>query len=127
MRWYILALLASACSTRAVVGGLDSTSAAQPDEDEETGETGEDDGYTPCQEVELDALGPSEPVVGDTWVIWLSCDGARLVGPMVITFDPLDFVQLDDNIAVFQYAGTGTLTVNTGRYRVEAQVTVTEP
>ena len=87
----------------------------------------EDSSEMGCTDWAIDALGPKQPVVGDAWTIWLSCDDARVVGPIVITWDPGDFVDLDENVATFLYAGDATLYVSTGRVDLEKAVTVTEP
>ena len=87
----------------------------------------EDSSEMGCSDWEIDALGPKQPVVGDDWTIWLSCDDARVVGPIVITWDPADFVELDENVATFLYAGDAMLYVSTGRVDLEKAVTVTEP
>lgn len=93
-----------------------STDSADSDDSSEMG----------CSNWAIDALGPEEPVVGDSWTIWLSCDDARVVGPIVISWDPGDFVELEDNVATFLYAGEATLYVSTGRVDLEKAVTVTE-
>ncbi len=85
----------------------------------------EEDDHT-CDEVSLDLLGPEEPVVGDTWVIWMNCDESRLIGPMVVHFEPTDFATLEDNVAVFLYAGQAELSVRSGTYDLSTTVTVTE-
>lgn len=86
----------------------------------------EDSSEMGCSDWAIDALGPKEPVVGDEWTIWLSCDDARVVGPIVISWDPGDFVELEDNVATFLYAGDAMLYVSTGRVDLEMAVTVTE-
>lgn len=128
MRALLLLVPLIGCKTRADV--LDWDTGNLPEEEEQapgtdTAEEEEEDEHT-CYQVSLDLLGPEEPVVGDSWVIWVDCDGTRLLGPMVIRFDPSDFVSLEDNVAVFQYAGTAELTVRSGVYDLQAEVTVEE-
>ena len=75
---------------------------------------------------QVHAIGPDEPVVGDQWVLWLSCDGARLVGPIVIHIDPVDFCTVEENVATFVTAGTASITVDSGVYEDTIEVTVSE-
>ena len=92
----------------------------------DTGEAVEDDDGAPepCQVVELEALGPDAPVVGDSWTLWLRCDGATLAGWGVYTVDPIGLAEFEDNVATFQESGSGTLTVQNGTYSDSIEVTV---
>lgn len=122
----MLALL-TGCGNRSV--DLDWETGNVPEEETGTpdsADSGEEEDEHTCHEVSLDLLGPKEPVVGDTWVIWVDCDDSRLLGPMVVRFDPSDFASVDDNTAVFLYAGQGTLSVRSGVYDLSAEVTVGE-
>jgi len=83
----------------------------------------EDDG---CDVVELDIMGPDEPHPGDSWTVWLRCDGATLLGPTVLQFDPTDFATIDDNVATFQYAGTAEMRMQVGSIRETMDVTVVD-
>jgi hypothetical protein len=93
-------------------------------ESRDTGE--EEEEYVPCEEVELDVLGPTEPVVGDVWVVWLDCDGVRLVGYQVLAVDPPEIAVVDENEMTFQYAGEGWLSLSAGRYSDETTFVVGE-
>lgn len=86
----------------------------------------EDSPYEPCVELEIDPLGPSSPVVGDAWTVWLRCDGATLTGVSVLRFDPSDFATLDGNVCTFRYAGTATMTLQVGSEKAEMLVEVGE-
>ena len=90
----------------------------------------EDDGYTGFQcgdeDLVIDPLGPSSPVVGDEWTVWLRCDGTTLTGTMVLQVDPPEFASIDTNIVTFLMAGTAEMTVTVGAYRASMDVTVTE-
>ncbi len=79
-----------------------------------------------CQDedLEIDAMGPVAPSVGDDWTIWLRCDGTTLIGTLVIRFDPPDFATIDVNTVTFRKAGTAELTVQVGGYRASMDVTV---
>lgn len=78
-----------------------------------------------CDEFELDIIGPAEPTVGDTWTLWLRCDGATLAGTMVLRFEPSDFADIDSNNATFRTAGDALMRFQVGSRRVERDVTVT--
>ena len=83
--------------------------------------------YEECVELSYEVLGPEEPVVGDTWIVWARCDGATLIGATVLRFDPSDFASLDENTATFLYAGTGTMKLRVGNQNFEQEVVVAEP
>ena len=127
MRNLLFALPLIGCHTRADT--LDWDTGNVPDDEEQSSggsgtDSAEEEDEHSCSSVTLDLLGPDEPVVGDTWTIWMDCDGTRLLGPMVIHFEPSDFVDLDDNVAIFQYAGTAELSVRSGVYDLSEEVTV---
>lgn len=86
----------------------------------------DDSPYEPCVELEIDPLGPNNPVVGDEWTVWLRCDGATLTGVSVLRFDPSDFASLDGNVCTFRYAGSATMTLQVGSEKAEMQVEVAE-
>jgi hypothetical protein len=75
-------------------------------------------------ELEIDVLGPLAPSVGDDWMVWLRCDGATLIGTLVLRFDPPDFATTEVNQVTFRRAGTGEMTVQVGGYRASMDVTV---
>lgn len=118
--WGAAALLGLVGCKHTIKWGADTGVGGDVDTSVDTGSPA----YVPCSEVTIDPVGPKAPVVGDTWIIWLDCDGARLVGPMVISWDPTDFVLIDDNAATFQTVGSGTVNVNSGRYVASLDVTV---
>ena len=80
-----------------------------------------------CQAVTLDILGPEDPVVGDSWTVWLHCDEALLTGVTVLSFAPPEFATVDENVATFLYAGEATMRMQVGAYWQEQDVTVGEP
>ena len=98
-------------------------------DDLETGSTDSQDTqdtYQGCDSTEIHIIGDSPPLLGESWTIWMKCDGAILQGPMVLRFDPLDFATIDENVVTFQLLGTGEMTVQVGAYRETMQVTVEE-
>jgi hypothetical protein len=78
-----------------------------------------------CGVVELDVDGPEAPTVGDSWTVWLRCDGATMLGATVLRFDPPTIATLDDNVATFVEAGDATMTMQVGAYRESLTLTVT--
>lgn len=128
-RSVIFALIGSleGCGPKVVVGDWETGNL--PEEESggaDSADSAEEEDEHSCDQVALDLLGPEAPIVGDTWTIWVDCDGTRLLGPMVVRFEPSDFAVVDDNVAVFQYAGTATLNVRSGVYDLDTEVTVTE-
>ncbi|MBK7757676.1 MAG: hypothetical protein IPI35_15000 [Deltaproteobacteria bacterium] len=77
-----------------------------------------------CGVVELDVQGPEAPKVGDSWTVWLRCDGATMLGATVLRFDPPSIATLDDNVATFVEAGETTMTMQVGVYRETLTFTV---
>ena len=77
-----------------------------------------------CGVVELDVQGPEVPKVGDSWTVWLRCDGATMLGATVLRFDPPTIATLDDNVATFVEAGDATMTMQVGVYRETLTLTV---
>lgn len=102
------------------------------DKDPDGDDTGaaEDTGDTPqatgCTSTELSYDGPEAPTQGDEWTVWMKCDGALMTGAYVIRTDPADFAEIDENVITWVNAGTATLRVQSGSYREEVSVTVTE-
>ena len=82
----------------------------------------------PCDdaEPEIDVNGSSAPQVGDSWNVWLRCDGTLLIGTLVVRFEPNDFATLDDNVVTFVQAGTAEMTVQVGSIVSSMDVTVSE-
>lgn len=87
---------------------------------------GDTESAEPCEELVVDVMGDDPPHVGDTWTVWLRCDGATLTGATVLRFDPPDFATIDDNQAAFLYVGEATMTIQVGRERVTREVEVVE-
>lgn len=109
----LVVLLLSACSPETEETGQEDTDRQE--------ETDEPEG---CQEVTLDLNGPEAPKVGDEWTVLMRCDDAVLMGPMVIRFTPPDFANLDSNTVLFTTAGTGSMRVQVGAYRLDQDLTV---
>jgi hypothetical protein len=80
-----------------------------------------------CDVVELRWDGPDEPLVGDTWAVSLYCDDALMLGANVLQVDPVDFATIEENVLTFVVAGTGIVRMQSGSYREEVTVTVSEP
>ena len=80
-----------------------------------------------CDEskLEIDVIGPSKPKVGDSWMVWLRCEGVTFVGTAVIRFNPPTFATIDTNDVTFVEAGVAEMTVQVGGYRDSMMVTVT--
>lgn len=76
------------------------------------------------EEIVLDIMGPTEPVVGDTWTVWMRCDGTTMLGATILQFDPPDFASIQDNNATFLKVGAATMTMQVGRYSESLDVTV---
>lgn len=91
-----------------------------------TGRTPPQRTEAPCTEAELDPLGPSEPVVGDVWTVWLRCDGTTLTGAMVLQITPPTMGTFNDNLLTFVEAGQGVLKAQVGSYVDEQDVVVGE-
>ena len=54
-----------------------------------------------CAELWLDIDGPEDPAIGDSWTVWMKCDGALLLGTIYMRFDPPEIATVDLNTAVF--------------------------
>ncbi len=78
----------------------------------------------PCDVVEIDYDGEDEPSVGDSWTLFMRCDGAVMMGATVIQFDPMSFATIAENVITFQEVGAGTLFMQTGSYQAELDITV---
>ena len=79
-----------------------------------------------CDELYMKITGEEEPVVGDTWVVWLWCDDTLMAGVSRLSFDPPDFAMIDNNEATFLYAGSATMQMQVGAERATQKVTVAE-
>ena len=104
--------------------------ACAPEEEEEktpvdTAPEEEEEGIS-CEENTLRIDGEAEPAVGESWTVYMLCDGSIMTGAAVMRFDPTDFATIDENTATFLYAGDGTLTFQMGQTRLTQDVTVTE-
>lgn len=77
------------------------------------------------EKLEIDVFGPSNPEVGDSWTVWLRCDGVTLVGTAVVRFNPPTFATIDTNEVTFVEPGVAEMTVQVGAYRDSMTVTVT--
>lgn len=99
-------------------GGAEETDTDEPVDTEDT--------YVPCTDTWIEFEGPEAPRVGDSWTVYLYCDGALMMGAMILRFEPPEFATLDENVATFQQAGTAVMKVQMGTYREEMEVTVSE-
>jgi len=79
-----------------------------------------------CDELHIEVQGTEEPVVGDSWVVWLWCDDTLMAGVSRLSFDPPDFASIDNNEATFLYAGEATMQMQVGALRATQEVTVGE-
>ena len=77
-----------------------------------------------CEDTYLKTNGPEPPHVGDTWNVFMWCDGALLMGPYILQIQPMEFALIDENYLTFQVAGTGTIQMQMGTYQEELEVTV---
>lgn len=75
------------------------------------GSTSEDEG---CEEVEVDFDGEDPPHVGTTWTLFPRCDGALVLGAVVIRVEPLESATLDENLITFEQAGICEISVQVG-------------
>ena len=112
-RYLFCVLVGVACS-----GNADDTDSG----DTEPVDTEEE--YKGCTETVIEVDGPESPVVGDSWTVWMHCDGVLMTGGMVIIFDPLDFATKDSNVITFSLAGEGEMMVQMGSYRETMDITV---
>lgn len=74
--------------------------------------TASDDGG--CEEVEVDYDGEDPPSVGTTWTLFPRCDGALVLGAVVIRVEPLESASLDENLITFEQAGICEISVQVG-------------
>jgi hypothetical protein len=104
--------------------------ACAPEEEEEdapedTAPVEEEEGIS-CAENTLRIDGEEAPAVGDSWTVYMLCDGNIMTGAAVMRFDPTDFATIEENTATFLYAGDATMTFQMGQTRLTEDVTVTE-
>lgn len=120
----VLLMMLAACGGEA---GVDSAAAAVGDTGQE-GRTDSDEpeGKAGCEEVAIKVIGEEPPVVGDSWTLYLDCDGAVMTGTTVVRVDPADFATLADNVVTWTTAGTADLSVQVGSTRLVEEVTVGE-
>lgn len=79
-----------------------------------------------CDTLSLDIGGPDEPVVGDVWYVWVDCDGARLLGGIVVRYEPVEAASLDENVLTFLESGEGMVVVRAGTTELTQAVDVGE-
>lgn len=84
----------------------------------------EPEGDEACTALTLEHDGPSAPVVGDQWSVFLRCDDATLVGSSVLTVDPPEAAQLDENQVTFRRPGPCTLRLQVGSRAATLDVVV---
>ena len=79
---------------------------------------GTDGGSSPddggCEEVEVDYDGEDPPSVGTTWTLIPRCDGALVLGAVVIRVEPPESASLDENLITFEQAGICEVSVQVG-------------
>ncbi len=81
----------------------------------------EDEG---CESLTLGHDGPDTPVVGDQWAVFLRCDEATLVGASVLTVDPVDAAEIDENVVIFREPGPCTVRLQVGSRAASLDVMV---
>lgn len=125
MRPLFAALLAAPLLTLPLLTGCGKDDVDEDDDEavEDTGDPRPEESQE-CEELELDIVGPAEPAVGDTWTLWLRCDGATLAGTMVLRFEPPEIAEVDANNATFRSSGDALMRFQVGSRRVEQEVTV---
>lgn len=101
---------------------------ATEDTGTEVEDTGEREEYIPpdCEEVGVGFDGADPPAVGDTWVVWATCDGAALLGATVIRVDPVEMAYQDGNELTWSEAGEVEIMAQSGQRRGYLTVTVGE-
>jgi hypothetical protein len=72
-----------------------------------------------CDDVAVDFSGPDDPKVGDTWTVFLECDGTNITSGLVIHVDPADLASVNGRTITFAKTGDGTLTVQGGAERAD--------
>jgi len=88
-----------------------------PDTEEESGG---------CDEVTVDFDGDEPPTVGTTWTLFPRCDGALIMGAVVIRVEPLESATLDENLITFEQAGICEISVQVGSVVGTLEVEVVE-
>jgi hypothetical protein len=77
-----------------------------------------------CESLTLGHDGPDSPVVGDQWAVFLRCDEATLVGASVLTVDPVEAAEIDENLVIFREAGPCTVRLQVGSRAASLDVVV---
>lgn len=108
-----LALGAAACDEEVVDSDTDVVT-----------DTGEE--WVPCEETDLFIDGPEAPRVSDTWAVIMRCDGATLVGPMVLRITPVEMATVSENEITWVQPGEGEIRVQVGTYVERKDVVVLE-
>jgi len=81
--------------------------------DEDWDSTTDEDGGG-CDEVTVDFDGDDPPSVGTTWTLFPRCDGAVVMGAIVIRVEPPEAALLDENIITFTQAGICEISAQVG-------------
>jgi hypothetical protein len=67
--------------------------------------------------------GPDPPHVGDSWEMWMTCDGHD-VGVMLLIIYPGELGTWDGRVITFLEAGSGKIRLQTGVHRATMDVTI---
>jgi hypothetical protein len=86
----------------------------------------EEDDDLGCTELVADYVGPEQPRVGDSWEVWLRCDGATMVGSTIVRPDPIDMATVYDNEVTFLYPVEGSIKIQSGSFVAYLDVVVSE-
>lgn len=78
----------------------------------------------PCGVLEIDYDGDNPPQVGDEWTVWLRCDGAVLMGAVIIQIDPVEAALIYENVLTFAQAGDAVLSMQAGHDTATMDITI---
>jgi len=122
-RLLLLALLVG-CSS-------DKEDSATPDSGEDTAIEHIERPESCTPEVKVDGTPVGElddPRVGDSWTVFMYCDGALQVGTYSLQADPPELVSVDstDPVLTFVAAGSATIDYRMGSRRADFTVTIVD-
>jgi hypothetical protein len=80
-----------------------------------------------CNTLELRADKEDPPHVGEDWTIFLFCDDVLLTGASKVGLDPTDAATVNENVLTWAKPGDATITLQTGRFKTERDVSVLPP
>ena len=120
--WWLFSLF---CASAWACGGPDTGGADAASKDSgglpQPEAPAEDEG---CESLTLGHDGPDTPVVGDQWAVFLRCDEATLVGASVLTVDPVEAAEIDENLVIFREPGPCTVRLQVGSRAATLDVVV---